>query len=73
MGGRSERIQPFLSVLFATAVGTADQGMGRSAKAHDLAAGRVEDDGFGALSAAIDAEEQVLLGHEGVLSIIVGR
>ncbi|WP_341869369.1 hypothetical protein, partial [Pseudomonas allii] len=58
-------------MLFAAAIGTADQGVRRSAEAEYLAAGGVEDDGLGALGAAVDAEKQVLLGHEGVLSSLL--
>jgi len=73
MGGSGEGVQPFLGVLFTTAIGAADQGVRRGAQAQHLAAGRIEDDGLGALGAAVDAEVEVLLGHDGVLSsLIVG-
>ena len=72
VGGFGEGVQPFLGVLFTPAVGAADQGVRGGAQAQHLAAGGVEDDGLGALGAAVDSEEQVLLGHDGVLSIIIG-
>ena len=64
VGGGGEGVQPFLGVLFTTAIGAADQAVRGGAQAQHLAAGRIEDDGFGALGAAIDAEVEVLLGHE---------
>ena len=48
-----------------------DQRVRSGAEAQHPAAGGVEDDGFSALGAAVDAEKQVLLGHEDLLSSIV--
>ncbi|MNT73858.1 hypothetical protein D3C72_2126140 [compost metagenome] len=56
-GGEGESVQPLRRVLFATTVGAADQFMRGGTLAQHLAAERIEDDGFGALGAAVDAEE----------------
>ncbi|MNG01860.1 hypothetical protein D3C84_848580 [compost metagenome] len=56
-GGEGECTQPLRGVLFATTVGAADQFMRGGTLAQHLAAERIEDDGFGALGAAVDAEE----------------
>ena len=57
VGGQGKCFQPLGSVLFATTVGAADQAVGGGALTEDLTAVRIEDDGFGALGAAVDAEE----------------
>jgi hypothetical protein len=53
--------------LLAAAIGAADHRVGSSAQAQHFTADRVEDDGFGALGAAVDAEEQLLVCHGGSL------
>ncbi|MOA07780.1 hypothetical protein D3C78_1274980 [compost metagenome] len=54
-GSDGEGVQPLLGVLFAATVGAADHRVGGGALAEDLTADGVEDDGFGALGAAVDA------------------
>jgi hypothetical protein len=62
-GGESEGFQPLLGVLLAATVGAADHRVCGGALAEDLTAGGVEDDGFGALGAAVDAQEELLCCH----------
>ncbi|CAI8835677.1 hypothetical protein EMIT0194MI4_20128 [Pseudomonas sp. IT-194MI4] len=56
-GGLGKGFQPLGSVLLATAIGAADEAVDSSALTEDLTAVCVEDHGFGALGAAVDAQE----------------
>ncbi|MNH35253.1 hypothetical protein D3C79_959240 [compost metagenome] len=56
-GGEGECTQPLRGVLFPAAVGAADELVRGGTLAQHLAAVRIEDDGLGALGAAVDAEE----------------
>ena len=60
---RPEDIRWLTERLLASAIGTADQTVRGGAQAKYFAAVCVEDDGFGALGAAVDAEEQLLCCH----------
>ncbi|MNG01750.1 hypothetical protein D3C84_847430 [compost metagenome] len=57
--GGGEGFQPLLGVLFAAAIGAADQAVAGGSLTEHLTIGRVEDDGFGALGSAVDAEEEL--------------
>ncbi|MNR56615.1 hypothetical protein D3C85_1772210 [compost metagenome] len=56
-GGEGEGLQPLARVLLATAIDVADQRVSGGAQPQHLAADGIENDGFGALGAAVDAEE----------------
>ncbi|MNL51739.1 hypothetical protein D3C87_1748610 [compost metagenome] len=56
-GGDGEGIQPLPGILFAATIGATDQRVGGGTEAQHFTADSIEDDGFGALGAAIDAEE----------------
>ena len=64
-GGEGESFKPLVSVLLATAIGAADHRVRRGALAEHLTAGGIEDDRFGALSAAVYAEEELSGCHVG--------
>ncbi|MNY13962.1 hypothetical protein D3C86_1471230 [compost metagenome] len=66
-GGRGEGFQPLMGVLFATAIGRADQAVAGGSLAEHFTTDCVEDDGLGALGAAVDAEEALLVWHSGSL------
>ena len=55
--GTRQCLQPLLGVLLSASVLTLDQRMGRSAQPQYLAAVAVEDQRFGALCTAVDAQE----------------
>ncbi len=62
-GGAGAGLQPLRGILFAAAIGAADQAVGRSAPAQDGAAPAVEDQRLGALGAAVEAEKKRGLSH----------
>ncbi|MNP30619.1 hypothetical protein D3C76_1236980 [compost metagenome] len=68
-GGGGEGFQPLLGVLFAATIRAADQVVAGGSLAEHFTTGRVEDDGFGALGAAVDAEEELSNCHAGSLDI----